>query len=53
MRSPKQEIERYLSTGEHDDLFTAWPGCGLPARAHRAYAELRHALVDREELATC
>jgi hypothetical protein len=45
MRSPKQEIERYLRTGEHDDLFTAWPGCGLPARAHRAYAELRHALV--------
>ena len=45
MPSPKQEIERYLRTGEHDELFTAWPGCGLPARADRAYADLRHALV--------
>jgi hypothetical protein len=45
MRSPKQEIDRYLRTGELDDLFTAWPGSGLPARAERAYADLRQALV--------
>ena len=27
--SPKDEIARYLSTGEHDGLYAAWPGESL------------------------
>jgi hypothetical protein len=45
MRSASQEIERNLRTGDHDDLFTAWPGHDLISRAERAHAELRQALV--------
>jgi len=45
MPTPNQEIERYLGTGGHDDLFTAWPGYDLVTRADRADAELRKALV--------
>ena len=41
-----KEIERYLLTGEHDDLFySAWPGNNLVDRAQRGHAALRRALV--------
>lgn len=52
MRSASQEIERYLRTGDHDDLFTAWPGHDLISRAERAHAELRQALVSAVESRT-
>lgn len=45
MQTLNQEIERYLRTGGHDDLFTAWPGHDLITRAQRAHADLCRALV--------
>lgn len=38
------EIERYLRTGDTDDLADAWPG-GLMERGHLQHADLRGALV--------
>jgi hypothetical protein len=42
--SIKEEIERYLRTGDSDPLHTAWPG-GFTERAQRAHDDLRNALV--------
>lgn len=45
-RHPEKEIERYLRTGEHDNLYySAWPGGGFFARAELGHAALRQALV--------
>ena len=46
MITPRDEIEHYLRTGEHDVLFTAWPGHGLLDRARSGSADLRRALLD-------
>jgi hypothetical protein len=43
--SPKEEVERYLRNGEHDDFFCAWPGKDLFARAQHGHAALRGALI--------
>lgn len=43
--SPRQEIERYLGTGEHDCLSRSWPGDHFLARAQHGDAALRDALV--------
>jgi hypothetical protein len=43
--SPQDEIVRYLSTGEHDGLFTSWPGDSFLARARNGDQALREALI--------
>jgi hypothetical protein len=43
--SPKDEIARYLSTGEHDGLYTAWPGQSLITCARNGELALRRALI--------
>lgn len=43
--SPQQEVERYLRTGEHDELSRNWPGDNFLARAQHGDAALRDALV--------
>ena len=43
--SPKEDIAWYLSTGEHDGLYTAWPGDNLIARAQNGELALRRALI--------
>lgn len=42
----RQEIERYLRTGDHDFLHRAWPGDHLLERAQGADGELRRALIE-------
>lgn len=44
-RSEQQEIDRYLRTGEHDEMSGNWPGANFLARAEYADAALRGALV--------
>jgi hypothetical protein len=45
-RSPHQvEIDRYLRTGEHDELSPHWPGDNFLARAQFADSAARKALV--------
>jgi hypothetical protein len=42
----EDEVDRYLRTGEHDDLlFSRWPGDGLDARARHGREALSGALV--------
>jgi len=42
----EHEVDRYLRTGEHDDLlFSRWPGDGLEARARGGRQTLGDALV--------
>jgi hypothetical protein len=43
--SPQQDVERYLCTGEHDELSRSWPGDTFLARAQHGDAALRDALV--------
>jgi hypothetical protein len=43
--SIQEEIERFLRTGEHDLLFSAWPGNNLLACAERGDSDLREALI--------
>ena len=43
--SPSQEVERYLRTGEQDELSCNWPGDSFLARAQYADAALRDALI--------
>ena len=43
--SPKNDIERYLHHGQHDDFFRAWPGEDFLARAKCGHAALREALI--------
>jgi hypothetical protein len=43
--SPKQEVERYLRTGEQDELSCNWPGDNFLARAQYADATLRDTLI--------
>lgn len=43
--SPKDEIARYLSTGEHDGFYAAWPGESLIACARNGELALRQALI--------
>ncbi len=43
--SQKAAIERYLSTGEHDTLFAAWPAENFTARARHGEIALRGALI--------
>ena len=43
--SQKAAIERYLSTGEHDSLFAAWPGESFTARARHGELSLRGTLI--------
>ena len=43
--SPKEEIAQYLSAGEHDGLYAAWPGESLIARARNGELALRRALI--------
>src|SRR5438445_14142 len=43
--SPQQEVERYLRTGEHDEISRNWPGDNFLARAQHGDAALRDALV--------
>jgi hypothetical protein len=52
MPSPKREIARYLRSGDHDFLFTAWPGHGLLDRAKRGDTDLRQALVSEVKART-
>jgi hypothetical protein len=45
-RSAQQaEVDRYLRTGEHDELSPNWPGANFLARARYADAAVREALV--------
>ena len=45
-RSPQQEeVDRYLRTGEHDEMSPNWPGANFLARAQYADAAAREALV--------
>jgi hypothetical protein len=41
----ESEIERYLRTGDHDPLFSDWPGQSLFARAEAGQSDLRSALI--------
>ena len=42
----EDEVDRYVRTGEHDDLlFSRWPGDGLAARARHGHETLVDALV--------
>ena len=43
--TPKQQVQRYLETGDHDSLCEGWPGCNLFEKAGKAEHVLRHALV--------
>ena len=43
--SPQDKIARYLSTGEHNGLYAAWPGESLMARARNGELALRRALI--------
>jgi hypothetical protein len=43
--SQKAAIAQYLSTGEHDPLFSDWPGAHLAARGRQGDFELRDALI--------
>jgi hypothetical protein len=43
--SPEDLIERYLRTGEHDALFSAWPGESATVRLHQGNLALRSALI--------
>ena len=43
--TPQQEVERYLLTGEHDELLRSWPGDNFLARSQRGDAALRDALI--------
>ena len=43
--TPSRDIERFLRTGEHDMLGTAWPGKTVAETAVTATASLREALV--------
>jgi hypothetical protein len=45
--SQQSEIDRYLCTGQHDALYSAWPGRDLVVRARQGDADLRRALIDR------
>jgi hypothetical protein len=41
----KQEIERYLQSGDHDLYYRAWPEAGMLHRAQMTDAVLRKALI--------
>jgi hypothetical protein len=43
--TPQQEVERYLLTGEHDELSRSWPGDNFLARSQRGDAALHDALI--------
>src|SRR5271165_373051 len=43
--SPQNEIARFLGSGEHDGLYTAWPGESLLTRARNGDQALRQALI--------
>jgi hypothetical protein len=45
MSPPRDEIECYLRTGDHDGLHAAWPGHGLIGRAKSGDIALRSALL--------
>ena len=40
------EIQRFVTTGDHDVLHVAWPGSDFLARAHAADSMLRSALIE-------
>jgi hypothetical protein len=44
-KSPEQEVEHYLRTGERDGFYWAWPGENLFARAKRGDSAMRKALI--------
>ena len=41
----KTAIAQYLRTGEHDPLFSDWPGANLAARGRQGNFQLRDALI--------
>jgi hypothetical protein len=43
--SSNDEVERYHRTGEHDALFSAWPGENIRARARQGDSALRQAVI--------
>ncbi len=43
--SPRRDIDRYLSKGQHDDFFCTWPGDDFLARAKCGDTALREALI--------
>jgi hypothetical protein len=43
--SPEAETLRFLRTGDHDDLFPAWPGNDMLERARLGDGALRNALI--------
>jgi hypothetical protein len=43
--SPRREVDRYLKTGEHNELSPNWPGDNVLARARYADAASRDALI--------
>jgi hypothetical protein len=43
--SPKDEIARYLTSGEHDGLYAVWSGDSFIARARNGNQALRQALI--------
>ncbi len=45
MQTHHNEIDRYLRTGDHDSLYTPWPGDTFLDRAKRGDTELRQALI--------
>jgi hypothetical protein len=42
---PKDEIERYVATGEHDDTIRKWPGENVLDRINRGSRILIEALI--------
>jgi len=43
----KEEIERYLKTGNHDQYYGAWLEGGMLFRAQKVDAALREALIEK------
>jgi len=43
--TPAQEIRRFLASGDHDQLYMAWPGNDLLAKAQKGERAIKQALV--------
>ncbi|MCE9614875.1 MAG: hypothetical protein K8T26_11400 [Lentisphaerae bacterium] len=53
--TPEREVQRFVQTGEHDELHRQWPGDDMLVRARTADAALRNALIQevRQRTADC
>jgi len=43
--TPAQETRRFLASGDHDMLYSAWSGCDLVTKARKAERAMKHALI--------